>query len=75
MKNTIATLSLLAAFFVTAVSSKASPQAPSNKAILAGTLTDPSGAPVGAVQITAQPEAASVGQAVSAISSTDGQTS
>ena len=72
MKNTIATLSLLAAFFVTAVSSKASPQAPSNKAILAGTLTDPSGAPVGAVQITAQPEAASVGQAVSAISSTDG---
>src|ERR1700720_2164478 len=72
MKTPIATLSLLAAFFVTAVSSKASPQAPSNKAILAGTLTDPSGAPVGAVQITAQPEAASVGKAVSAISSTDG---
>jgi vitamin B12 transporter len=72
MKNTIAILSLLAAFFVPAVSSKAAPQSQSNKATLAGTLTDPSGAPVGEVRITAQPEASSVGQAVSAISSTDG---
>jgi vitamin B12 transporter len=72
MKKLLAILSLLAAFFVPAVSSKATPQSQSNNAHLAGTLTDPSGAPVGEVQITAQPEASSAGQPASAISSTDG---
>jgi vitamin B12 transporter len=72
MKTIFAVLSLLAVFFVSAVSSKAAPQSQSNKAILAGTLTDPSGAPVGEVQITAQPEASSAGQAVFAASSSDG---
>jgi vitamin B12 transporter len=72
MKNRIAVLSLLAAFFVLAVTSNAAPQSQSNQASLAGTLTDPSGAPVGEVQITAQPDASSTGQSVSATSSTDG---
>jgi vitamin B12 transporter len=72
MKNKIAALSLLAAFFLPVVSSKAAPQSQSNNARLAGTLTDPSGAPVGEVQITAQPEASSAGQPVSAVSSNDG---
>jgi vitamin B12 transporter len=72
MKNKIALLSLLAAFFLPAVSSKAAPQSQSSKASLAGTLTDPSGAPVAEVQITAQPEASSAGQPVSVSSSTDG---
>src|ERR1700730_3359785 len=72
MKNKIATLSLLAAFFVPVVSSKAAPQSKSNNAHLAGTLTDPSGAPVGEVQINAQPETSSAGQPVSAVSSNDG---
>src|ERR1700676_623612 len=72
MKTIFAVLSLLAVFFVPAVSCKAAPQSQSNKAILVGTLTDPSGAPVGEVQITAQPEASSAGQAVSAASSSDG---
>jgi len=72
MKNTLAVLSLLAAFFVPALSSKAAPQSQSSNAHLAGTLTDPSGAPVGEVQITAQPEASSAGQSVSVVSSTDG---
>src|ERR1700719_374722 len=72
MKNSIAILSLLAAFFVPVVCSQAAPQSQSNKATLAGSLTDPSGAPVGEVHITAQPEASSAGQAVSTISSTDG---
>ena len=50
MKKLLAILSLLAAFFVPAVSSKATPQSQSNNAHLAGTLTDPSGAPVAEVQ-------------------------
>ena len=72
MKNLIAVLSLLAAFFVPAVSTKAAPQSQSDKAILAGTLTDPSGAPVAEVQITAQAEASFAGRPVSAVSSNDG---
>jgi vitamin B12 transporter len=72
MKNKIAILSLFAAFFLPAVSSKAAPQSLSNKASLAGTLTDPSGAPVDEVQITAQPETSSAGQPASVTSSADG---
>ena len=72
MKNTLAILSLLTAFFVPAVSSIAVPQSQSNNAHLAGTLTDPSGAPVGEVQITAQLESSSGGHPVSAASSADG---
>jgi vitamin B12 transporter len=72
MKNIIAVLSLLAASFLPVVSSKAAPQSQSNKASLAGTLSDPSGAPVCEVQITAQPEASSAGQPISVASSSDG---
>jgi len=72
MKNTLAILSLLAAFFVPAVRSKAAPQSQRNKASIAGTLIDPSGAPVGEVQITAQPDASLAGQPVSVTSSSDG---
>jgi vitamin B12 transporter len=72
MKNTLAILSLLAAFFIPAVSTKAIPQSQSNNASLSGTLTDSSGAPVGKVQVTAQPEASSTGQPVSIVSSADG---
>jgi vitamin B12 transporter len=72
MKNRIAILSLFAAFFVPAVNSKAAPQSQSNKASIAGTLTDPAGAPVGEVQVTAQPDASSAGQPVSVASSSDG---
>jgi len=72
MKNRIAILSLFAAFFVPAVNSKAAPQSQSNKATIAGTLTDPAGAPVGEVQVTAQPDASSAGQPVSVASSSDG---
>jgi vitamin B12 transporter len=72
MKNTLAILSLLAAFFVPAVSIKATPQSQSNKASLSGALTDPSGSPVGQVQVTAQPEVSSTGQPVSVASSEDG---
>jgi len=72
MKKLLAILSLLAAFFVPAVSSKATPQSQSNNAHLAGTLTDPSGAPVAEVQITAVPENSSAGKAVAAVSSSDG---
>src|SRR6266481_649338 len=72
MKNRIAILSLFAAFFVLAVNSKAAPQSQSNKATISGTLTDPAGAPVGEVQVTAQPNASSAGQPVSVASSSDG---
>src|SRR6201993_192071 len=72
MKNTLAILSLLAAFFVPAVSIKAAPQSQENNVEVSGRLSDPSGAPVGDVQITAQPEASSPGQPVSAVSSNDG---
>src|SRR6266481_4927974 len=72
MKNRIAILSLFAAFFVPAVGSKAAPQSQSNKASIAGTLTDPAGAPVAEVQVTAQPDASSAGQPVSVASSSDG---
>ncbi|HEV2101512.1 MAG TPA: TonB-dependent receptor [Candidatus Acidoferrum sp.] len=72
MKNLLAILSLLAAFFVPAVSSKAAPQSESSNAHLAGTLTDPSGAPVGQVQITAQLESSPGGEPFSAASSADG---
>jgi vitamin B12 transporter len=72
MKNTLAILSLLAAFFVFVVSSKAAPQSQSNDAHLTGTLTDPSGAPIGDVRITAQLEPSSAGRPVSAASSADG---
>ena len=72
MKNRIAILSLFAAFFVPAVNSKAAPQSQSNKASIAGTLTDPAGAPVAEVQVTAQPDASSAGQPVSVASSSDG---
>jgi len=63
---------LFAAFFVPAVNSKAAPQSQSNKASIAGTLTDPAGAPVAEVQVTAQPDASSAGQPVSVASSSDG---
>src|ERR1700739_95873 len=72
MKNILAIFSLLAAFFVPAVRSKAAPQSQSNNAHLSGTLTDPSGAPVREVQITAQLESSSTGQPVSSASSNDG---
>src|SRR5882724_2899448 len=72
MKNTLAILSLFAAFFVPAVSSKATPQSQSNNASIIGTLTDPSGAPVGEVQVAAKSEAPSTGQSASVISSADG---
>ena len=72
MKNTLAILSLLAAFFVSAVSIKAAPQSQENKAKISGTLSDPSGSPVGEVQVTAQPDASSTGQPASVISSADG---
>ena len=72
MKNILAILSLLAAFFVPVLNSKAAPQSQSNKASLDGTLTDPSGAPVAEVQIIAQPEPSSAGQPVSVASSTGG---
>jgi vitamin B12 transporter len=72
MKNRLAILSLLAAFFVSAVSSEAVPQSQSNNAHLAGTLADPSGAPVGEVQVTAQLENSSAGQPASVASSADG---
>src|SRR6266404_7072937 len=72
MKNRIAILSMFAAFFVPAVNSKAAPQSQSNKASIAGTLTDPAGTPVGEVQVTAQPDASSAGQSVSVASSSDG---
>lgn len=72
MKNLIATLSLLAAFLVPAVSTEAAPQSQENKAKISGTLSDPSGAPVGEVQVTAQPEPSPTGQPVSVVSSADG---
>src|SRR5260370_12870110 len=72
MKNRISILYLFAALFVPAVTSKAAPQSQSNKATIAGTLTDPAGAPVGEVQVTAQPDASSAGQPVSVASSSDG---
>jgi vitamin B12 transporter len=72
MKNILAILSLLVAFFVPALSSEAAPQSQSNKASLAGKLTDPSGAPVAEVQITAQSEASSTGRPASVVSSNDG---
>jgi vitamin B12 transporter len=72
MKNLIAILSLLAAFLVPAFSTNAAPQSQVNKAKVSGTLSDPSGAPVGEVQVTAQPEPSSTGQFVSVVSSADG---
>ncbi len=72
MKNRIAVLSLLSAFFLIAVSPKALPQSPSTDAHLAGTLTDPSGSSVSAVHITAQLEASSASQPASTTSSADG---
>ena len=72
MKNRIAILSLFAAFFVLAINSKAAPQSQNSKASIAGTLTDPAGAPVAEVQVTAQPDASSAGQPVSVASSSDG---
>src|SRR5258705_11389362 len=72
MKNRIAILSLFAAFFVPAVNSKDATQPQNNKATIAGTRPDPAGAPVGEVQVTAQPDASSPGQPVSVASSSDG---
>jgi len=72
MKNTLAILSLLAAFFVPAVSTKAAPQSKENNVEVSGRLSDPSGAPVGDVQVIAQLEASSTGQSVSVASSADG---
>ena len=72
MKNILAILSLLVAVCVPTLSSKAAPQSQNNKASLAGTLTDPSGAPIAEVQITAQPEPSSAGQLVTTVSSSDG---
>ncbi len=72
MKNTLAVLSLLAAFFAPAVSTKAAPQSQENNVKVSGRLSDPSGAPVGEVQVTAQSEAPSTGQPASVISSADG---
>ena len=72
MKNILAILSLLTPFFVFAVCTKSAPQSQSINAQIAGTLTDPSGAPVGEVQITAQFESSSTGQLVSSASAKDG---
>ena len=72
MKNTLAILSLLAAFFVSAVSTKATPQSQESNAKVSGTLSDPSGAPISEVRVTAQPETSSTNQPVSVVSSTDG---
>ena len=72
MKTIFAVLSLLVVFLVSAVSSKAAPQSQTSNAKLSGTLTDPSGAPVGEVLIIAQPDSSSAGQSVSATSSTEG---
>jgi vitamin B12 transporter len=72
MKNSLALFSLLAAFFVSAVSINAAPQPQENNVRVSGRLSDPSGAPVGEVQVTAQSEAPSTGQPASVISSADG---
>ena len=72
MKNTLAILSLLAAFFVFAVSIKAAPQSQENNVKVTGRLSDPSGAPVAEVQIIAQPETSSTGRAISVASFADG---
>ncbi|HKM68104.1 MAG TPA: TonB-dependent receptor [Candidatus Acidoferrum sp.] len=72
MKNRIAVLSLLLAFFLFTVSTKALPQSESTNAHLAGTLTDPSGSSVNEVRITAQLEASSVNQPIATASSADG---
>jgi vitamin B12 transporter len=72
MKNTFALLSLLAAFFVPALSFHAAPQSQSSKATLSGTLTDPSGAPIGQVKITAQSDPAASAPPATATSSADG---
>src|SRR5258708_3136298 len=72
MKNRIAILSLFAAFFVLAINSKAAPQSQNSKASIAGTHTDPAGAPVAEVQVTAQPDASAAGQPVSVAASSDG---
>ncbi len=72
MKNTFAIFSLLAAFFVPALSFKAAPQSQTNKATLTGTLTDPSSAPVSEVKITAQSDPATSAPPATATSSADG---
>ena len=72
MKNILAILSLFAALFVPVVPSTGAPQSETNNSRVTGTLTDPSGAPVGEVQITAQREASSAGQLVSVTSASDG---
>jgi vitamin B12 transporter len=72
MKNTLALLSLFAAFFVSAVRIDAAPQSQENNVKVSGRLSDPSGGPVGEVQVTAQSEAPSTGLSASVISSADG---
>lgn len=54
MKNFLAVLSFAVAFFVSAANSKAVPQSQTTDSHLTGTLTDPSGAAIAGVQITAQ---------------------
>lgn len=71
MKNTIAFFSLLFASLLLSLNSQASPQSQNSDAHLFGTLSDPSGSPVGEVQIVAQPESASASP-VSATSSSSG---
>jgi len=72
MKNIIAIFFLLTAVLVPVVITKAATQSQENKAKISGTLSDPSGAPVGEVQVTAQPETSSASQPVSVVSSADG---
>jgi len=56
MKNFIAVFSSVLAVFLFALNLQAAPQSQNPNAHLAGTLSDPSGAPIGEVQIVAQPE-------------------
>ena len=72
MKNHIAVLSLLFAFFLLSLHSQARPQSQASDAHLSGTLTDPSGSPVGGVQIAARPEPASSAPSIAAVSSASG---
>jgi vitamin B12 transporter len=71
MKNTFAILSLLAAFFVPALSFNAAPQSQTNKPTLTGTLTDPSGAPVSDAQVVAYLDSSSA-ESAKTVSAADG---
>lgn len=72
MKNKFAILSLLVVFLVPVLSLKAAPQSQTGKTTLSGTLTDPSGAPISEVKITAQLEPATSAPLISTTSAADG---